>query len=166
MATGSDGMLAAGSGQKITPFLWSNGRVDEALEFYTSVFHDSEVVSVFHLPGETPGVKGKAMTAVFRLNGLEFMILDGGPMYTPTPAISFFVKCETQEEVDHYWEKLAEGGKHSRCGWLDDKFGISWQIVPNALGKLMGSPDRAKAGRVMQAMMQMDKLDISKLEEA
>ncbi|MDF2431116.1 MAG: hypothetical protein JWP44_747 [Mucilaginibacter sp.] len=154
------------SPQKITPFLWFNGKVEEAVNFYTSVFKDSQILNIRHLPGETPGVKGKAQTAVFTLYGTEFMILDGGPMFTPSPAISFFVKCETQEEVDHYWEKLSEGGQTNRCGWLTDKYGISWQIIPNALGRLMGDPDPVKAKNVMNAMMTMTKIDIAGLEKA
>jgi predicted 3-demethylubiquinone-9 3-methyltransferase (glyoxalase superfamily) len=154
------------TGQMITPFLWFDGRVEEAVKFYTSVFEDAQILNMSHLPSETPGVKGKAQTAVFRLNGVEFMILDGGPMFKPSPAISFFVKCETQKEVDHYWEKLSEGGKTNQCGWLDDKFGISWQIVPNALMRLMGDANPVKAKNVMNAMMQMTKLDIAGLERA
>jgi predicted 3-demethylubiquinone-9 3-methyltransferase (glyoxalase superfamily) len=158
--------IAVKSSQNITPFLWFDGRVEEAVHFYTSVFADSEILNISHLPGETPGVKGRAQTAAFRLNGLEFFILDGGPMFKPSPGVSFFVKCETQAEVDHYWEKLAEGGKHSQCGWLDDKFGITWQIVPNALGRLMSSPNPVKARNVIQAMMKMTKLDIAGLQAA
>jgi predicted 3-demethylubiquinone-9 3-methyltransferase (glyoxalase superfamily) len=153
-------------GQRIAPFLWFNGRVEEAVKFYTSVFKDAQILNMSRLPGETPGVKGKAQMAVFRLNGVEFMMLDGGPMFTPSPAISFFVKCETQEEVDYYWEKLSEGGQTNQCGWLDDKFGITWQIVPDALSRLMGDPDPVKAKNVMNAMMKMTKLDIAALKKA
>ncbi|MGZ3871694.1 MAG: VOC family protein [Mucilaginibacter sp.] len=152
--------------QGIIPFLWFNGRVEEALTFYTTVFKDSRVGSIHRLPGEVPGRTGKVLTANFFLNGFEFMILDGGPMYSLTPAVSFFVKCETQEEVDHYWEELSKGGKKDRCGWLTDQFGVTWQIIPNALGRLMYSDDPAKARRVMDAMMQMDKLIIADLEKA
>jgi predicted 3-demethylubiquinone-9 3-methyltransferase (glyoxalase superfamily) len=165
MATNND-MLAANSGQQISPFLWFDGRVEEAVNFYTSIFKNSEILTMSHLPGDAPGVKGPAQMAVFKLNGLEFMILNAGPMYKPNPAISFFIKCETQEEVDHYWDRLLEGGQPSQCGWLQDKFGISWQVVPNALGRLMGDPDRVKARKVMQAMMKMIKLDIGGLEAA
>jgi predicted 3-demethylubiquinone-9 3-methyltransferase (glyoxalase superfamily) len=154
------------TGQQITPFLWFNGRVEEAVNFYTAVFKEAQILNMSRLPAETPGVKGKAQMATIRLNGLEFMILDGGPMYAPTPAISFFIKCETQEEVDHYWEKLQEGGAPNRCGWLDDQFGISWQVVPNALGRLMGDPNPVKSRNVMTAMMQMTKLDIAGLQAA
>lgn len=154
------------SQQGIIPFLWFNGRVEEALTFYTTVFKDSRVGSVNRLPGDVPGRTGKVLTANFFLNGLEFMILDGGPLYSLTPAVSFFVKCETQEEVDHYWEELSKGGKKDQCGWLTDQFGVTWQIIPNALGRLMYSADPAKARRVMDAMMQMDKLIIADLEKA
>ena len=154
------------STQGITPFLWFNGRVEEALDFYTSVFKDSRIGNVHRIPGEVPGRTGKVLTANFFLNGLEFMIVDGGPYYEMTPGTSFFVKCETQDEVDHYWEKLSEGGHRDRCGWLTDKFGVTWQIIPNALGRLMYDKDPAKGKRVMDAMMKMDKLVIAELEAA
>ncbi|WP_245845619.1 VOC family protein [Mucilaginibacter xinganensis] len=154
------------TGQAITPFLWFNGNVEEAVTFYTTIFKDSRVGHLHRLPAEAPGKSGKIITGNFFLNGMEFMILDGGPQFTLTPAISFFVKCETQEEVDHYWEKLSEGGKKDRCGWLTDQFGVSWQIVPNALGRLMGGPNPEKSGRVMNAMMKMNKLIIADLEQA
>jgi predicted 3-demethylubiquinone-9 3-methyltransferase (glyoxalase superfamily) len=153
--------------QKITPFLWFNGNVEEAVNFYTSVFKDSKVIFMHHLPGETPGVKGKALTGTIMLNGMEFMLLDGGPMYTFNPSVSFFVHCKTQEEVDYYWGALlANGGRESRCGWLQDQFGLSWQIIPDALGQLMGDPDRKKAGAVMNAMMGMVKIDVAALQKA
>ncbi len=153
--------------QNITPFLWFNGGVEDALKFYTDVFPNSEIVSQHRLPAEVPGQSGKVLTATFRLNGLEFMAIDGGPAFSFTMAISFFVKCETQQEVDHYWEKLsADGGKTSQCGWLTDKFGVSWQIVPNILGKLMYSASPEKAKNVMNAMLKMTKLDIAGLEAA
>ena len=154
------------STQLITPFLWFNGRVAEAVDFYTAVFKEATVISKTHLPAEAPGTPGKMQTAVIKLNGLEFYLLDGGPMFEFTPAVSFFVHCKTQEEVDYYWERLSEGGATDRCGWLKDKFGLSWQVVPDALGKLMGDPDRKKAAAVMHAMMKMNKLDISALETA
>src|ERR1700744_1263791 len=147
--------------QGITPFLWFNGRIEEALDFYTSVFKDSKVGSLHRLPAEVPGRGGQIITANFFLNGTEFMILDGGPQFTMSPATSFFVKCETQEEVDHYWEKLSEGGHKDRCGWLTDKFGVTWQIVPNTLGRLMYDSDPVKSKRVMDAMMKMDKIEIA-----
>ena len=154
------------STQRITPFLWFNGRVGEAVDFYTTVFKEAIIISKTHLPAEAPGNPGKMQTAVIKLNGLEFYLLDGGPMFEFTPAVSFFVHCNTQEEVDYYWERLSEGGVTDRCGWLKDKFGLSWQVVPDALGKLMGGPDRKKAAAVMQAMMRMTKIDIGALEVA
>jgi predicted 3-demethylubiquinone-9 3-methyltransferase (glyoxalase superfamily) len=155
------------SPQKITPFLWFDGRVDEAVNFYSAVFENSEVLNISRLPEEAPGREGKALMATIRLCGLEFMLLDGGPMFKFTEAVSFFVHCETQEEVDTYWNKLtADGGQESKCGWLKDKFGLSWQIVPNALGRLMGDPNRKKAGHVMNAMLQMTKIDIAVLQAA
>jgi len=152
--------------QGITPFLWFNGRVEEALNFYTSVFKDSRIGQFHRLPAEVPGRGGQIVTATFYLNGVEFMILDGGPQFTLSAATSFFVKCETQEEVDHYWEKLSEGGHKDRCGWLTDQFGVTWQIVPNALGRLMYDSDPVKARRVMDAMMKMNKIEIAGLEAA
>ena len=154
------------SPQRITPFLWFNGRLQEAVDFYMAVFKDAAIIRKSHLPAEAPGKPGKMQTAVIKLNGLEFFLLDGGPMFTFTPAVSFFVHCKTQEEVDYYWERLSEGGATDRCGWLKDKFGLSWQVIPDALGKLMGDPDRKRAAAVMQAMMKMTKIDISALEMA
>jgi predicted 3-demethylubiquinone-9 3-methyltransferase (glyoxalase superfamily) len=145
--------------QKITPFLWFNGNVEEALNFYTSVFKNSQIVNVRRM-GD------KIFTATFQLEGLEFMALDGGPHFSFTPAVSFFVKCKTQEEVDDLWEKLSTGGRKDRCGWLVDPFGVSWQIIPDALGQLLGDPDPVKSKRVLDAMLQMTKIDISKLKEA
>jgi predicted 3-demethylubiquinone-9 3-methyltransferase (glyoxalase superfamily) len=162
-------MAAAGNTdtQQITPFLWFDGKVEEAVNFYTSVFKNSEVVNINRLPAEVPGHSGKVMMATMRLNGVEFMLLDGGPMFKFTEAISFYVKCETQEEVDDLWNKLtADGGQESQCAWLKDKYGVSWQIVPNALGRLMGDPNRVKAGNVMKAMLQMKKIDIAALQAA
>lgn len=151
------------SAQRIAPFLWFNGNVEEALNFYTSVFKDSRIGSVSHLD---TGDYGKVTVASFFLNGVEFMILDGGPQFTFNEAISFYVKCETQEEVDHYWEELSKGGQKSQCGWLKDKFGVSWQIVPNAMVTLMYDSDPVKSKRVMAAMMKMSKLIIADLEKA
>lgn len=146
--------------QKITPFLWFNGNIEEAINLYTSVFKNTKVYFANK-------VGGKIMNAKFQLEGQDFMALDGGPHYSFTPAISMFVNCHTQEEVDYYWDKLiADGGKPSRCGWLVDKFGLSWQIVPSILGSLLGDPDPDKSRRAMEAMLQMDKLDIQKLQEA
>jgi len=152
--------------QRITPFLWFADRAEEAIKFYASVFSDAEVVDIHRLPAEAPGKDGRMITATFRLKGLEFMVLEGGPMFEITPAISFFVHCETQEEVDHLWDALGEGGKYIQCGWLTDKFGITWQIVPDALGRLMGDPNRTKAAAVQQAMMKMGKIIIVDLEAA
>lgn len=146
--------------QKITPFLWFNGNIAEAIELYTSVFKNTKV----HYANS---VGGKIMNAKFELEGQMLLALDGGPHYSFNPAISMFVDCKTQEEVDYYWDSLiANGGKPSRCGWLVDKFGLSWQIVPDILGQLLGDPDRTKAQRAMNAMLQMDKLDIQQLKDA
>jgi predicted 3-demethylubiquinone-9 3-methyltransferase (glyoxalase superfamily) len=146
--------------QKITTFLWFNGNAEEATDFYVSVFKNSKVLSVM-------GPKGKAMSTTFQLEGQNFIALNGGPQYHFTPAISLFVNCETQAEVDELWGKLtADGGEEQPCGWLKDKFGLSWQIIPTTLGKLLQDPDREKANRVMQAMLQMKKIDIAKLKQA
>src|SRR5712691_11829956 len=152
--------------QKITPFLWFDGKAEEAMNFYVSVFQNSKVVRVSRYGEAGPGRKGTVMSATFQLDGQEFFALNGGPQFTFTPAISFFVNCETQQEVDDLWEKLSEGGRKDRCGWLQDKFGVSWQIVPTALGRLMGDKDRKKAGNVMQAMLKMSKLVIKDLQAA
>jgi predicted 3-demethylubiquinone-9 3-methyltransferase (glyoxalase superfamily) len=146
--------------QTITPFLWFDGKVDEAMKFYLSVFKNSKVTNV------TPGPNGTVMSATFELDGQKFMALNGGPMFTFTPAISFFINCDTQDEVDELWEKLSEGGKKERCGWLKDKYGLSWQVVPAILGKLLQDQDAEKAKRVVAAMLQMDKLDIERLSHA
>lgn len=152
--------------QKIIPFLWFNGPVEEAANFYTSIFKNSKIGRVTRYGEAGPGPKGAVMSATFELHGQEFIALNGGPQFTFSPAISFFVNCETQEEVDELWEKLSAGGKKNRCGWLQDKFGVSWQIIPTALGKLMNDPDPEKANRVMKAMLQMEKLDIRGLKQA
>ncbi|WP_446809345.1 VOC family protein [Methylomonas sp. 2BW1-5-20] len=151
---------------KITPFLWFDDQAEEAMNFYLSIFKDSKVLSVNRYGDAGPGPKGSVMTASFELNGQVFTALNGGPVYQFSPAISFVVHCETQAEVDHYWQKLSEGGKEHQCAWLDDKFGVTWQIVPNALIELLSDPDPAKAGRVMQAMLQMTKIDIATLQRA
>ena len=140
--------------QKITPFLWFDGRAEEAATFYTSIFKNSKIVSV------------SPMSATFVLDGQQFYALNGGPQFKFTEAISLFVSCETQEEIDYFWEKLSVGGEKSRCGWLKDKFGLSWQIVPPILGEYLNDDDDAKSSRVMQAMLQMDKLDIKRLKQA
>ena len=150
--------------QKITPFLWFNDNAEEAMNFYVSVFKNSKVGSVNRYGDAGPGPKGSVMSATFQLEGQEFMALNGGPEYKFTPAISLFVSCETQAEVDELWQKLSAGGKPGRCGWLQDKFGLSWQIIPTALPRLLGDPSRSQ--RVMKAMLQMDKIDIRGLEDA
>jgi predicted 3-demethylubiquinone-9 3-methyltransferase (glyoxalase superfamily) len=152
--------------QKITPFLWFNDNAEEAMNFYVSIFKNSKVGSVSRYGEGGPGPKGSVMSATFSLEGQEFMALNGGPHYKFTPAISLYVNCETQAEVDELWEKLSAGGRKDRCGWLQDKFGLSWQIIPSALPRLLGDKDPAKAQRAMQAMLQMDKIDIKKLEDA
>jgi len=152
--------------QKITPFLWFDGKAEEAMNFYVSVFKNSKVVRVTRYGEAGPGPKGTVMSATFELDGQQFYALNGGPQFTFTPAISLFVNCETQQEVDELWDKLSEGGKKERCGWLKDKYGLSWQIIPSALGKLLGDKDPAKANRVMMAMLQMDKIDIQRLQQA
>ena len=152
--------------QKITPFLWFDGKAEEAMNFYVSVFKKSKVVRVTRYGDAGPGPKGTVMSATFQLEGQDFFALNGGPQFTFTPAISFFVNCETQHEVDELWEKLSEGGKKERCGWLKDKYGLSWQVVPSILGRLLGDKDATKSKRVMQAMLQMDKLDINGLQDA
>ena len=147
--------------QKITPFLWFNDNAEEAINFYTSIFKNSKLLS------KMPGPGGKIMGASFVLDGQEFQALNGGPMFKFTEAISLFVRCETQEEIDFFWAKLtSDGGQESRCGWLKDKFGLSWQIVPPILGELLGDKDRQKAGRAMQAMLQMNKIVIADLQKA
>jgi predicted 3-demethylubiquinone-9 3-methyltransferase (glyoxalase superfamily) len=152
--------------QKITPFLWFDGKAEEAMNFYVSVFKNSRVVRVTRCGEGGPGPKGTVMSATFELDGQQFCALNGGPQFTFTPAISLFVNCETQQEVDELWDRLSEGGKKERCGWLKDKYGLSWQIIPSALGKLLGDKDPAKANRVMMGMLQMDKIDIQRLQQA
>jgi len=152
--------------QKITPFLWFDGKAEEAMNFYVSVFKNSKVGRVTRYGEAGPGPKGTVMSATFHLDGQEFFALNGGPQYTFTPAISFFVNCETQQEVDELWEKLSAGGRKDRCGWLQDRYGLSWQIIPSVLGKMLGDKDAGKANRVMQAMLKMDKLDTKRLQQA
>jgi predicted 3-demethylubiquinone-9 3-methyltransferase (glyoxalase superfamily) len=152
--------------QKITPFLWFDDKAEEAVNLYTSVFKNSEIESVTRYGEEGPGPAGAVMTVTFRLEGQEFMALNGGPTFRFTEAISFFVNCETQEEVDELWEKLSEGGEEGQCGWLKDKYGVSWQIVPTALGEMLQDEDPEKAKRVMNAMLQMSKIDIGALKQA
>lgn len=151
---------------KITPFLWFDDNVEEAMKFYASVFRNAEIGDVSRYGEGGPGPAGTVMTASFELEGQRFMGLNGGPTYKFTEAVSFFVNCETQEEVDELWEKLSAGGEERPCGWLKDRFGLSWQIVPSVLGDLLRDPDRDKSNRVMQAMLQMRKIDIQTLEQA
>ena len=152
--------------QKITPFLWFDGKAEEAMKFYVSIFKNSKVGSVTRYGEAGPGPEGTVMSATFQLDGQDFFALNGGPQFKFTPAISLFVNCETQQEVDELWEKLSEGGEKQRCGWLKDRFGLSWQIVPSVLGKLLRDKDPEKSNRVMKAMMQMDKIDIERLKQA
>ena len=152
---------------KITPFLWFDDKAEEAMNFYVSIFKNSKVGSVTRYGDAGPGPKGTVMSATFQLDGQDFFALNGGPLFKFTEAISFFVNCETQEEVDELWEKLtAGGGTPQRCGWLKDKYGLSWQIIPKALGEMLGDKDPQKSQRVMQAMLQMDKIEIQRLKEA
>ncbi len=152
--------------QKIVPFLWFDGKAEEAANFYVSVFKNSKVVRVTRYGDAGPGPKGSVMTCTFQLEGQDFYALNGGPQFSFTPAISLFVNCETQAEVDALWEKLSAGGSKDRCGWLTDKYGLSWQIIPTALGKMLSDKDPKKSASAMKAMLQMDKIDIKKLQEA
>jgi len=151
---------------KITPFLWFNDNAEEAMNYYVSIFKNSKVLSINRYGEAGPGPSGSVMTATFELDGQQFTALNGGPEFGFTEAISFFVNCETQQEVDELWDKLCAGGEASMCGWLKDKYGLSWQIIPKALGELLGDKDPEKAGRVMKAMLQMQKIDVKKLKEA
>lgn len=146
--------------KKITPFLWFDTQAEEAMNFYISIFKNAKVLNV------TPGPNGKASSVAFELEGQELIAYNAGPHYKFNEAISLFVDCKTQAEVNELWAKLSEGGEEGRCGWLKDKFGLSWQIIPSALGQLMGDPDAAKAKRVMEAMLKMNKIDIQALEQA
>ncbi len=152
--------------KKITPFLWFDGKAEEAMNFYVSLFKNSKVVSITRYGEAGPGPKGTVMTAAFQLNGQEFTALNGGPQFTFSPAISFVVNCETQQEVDELWEKLSEGGEKQVCGWLKDKYGLSWQVVPTVLVEMLQDKDPEKADRVMKAMLQMGKIDIKTLQQA
>lgn len=156
--------------QKITPFLWFDDNAEEAVNFYISIFKNSKIGSISRYSDEAAKAsgrpKGSVMVVAFRLDGQDFVALNGGPLFKFTEAISFVVNCETQEEVDLFWEKLSQGGKKDRCGWLKDKFGISWQVVPTALNKFMSSGDPQRSSRVMKAMLQMDKIVIQDLERA
>lgn len=152
--------------QKITPFLWFDNNAEEALNFYTSIFKNSEITQVSRYGDVGPGPKGSLLTARFNLEGQEFLALNGGPQYKFTPAVSFLIDCKTQEEIDYYWDKLLEGGQEQQCGWLVDKYGLSWQVVPAILPKYLSDKDPGKSSRVMQSMMKMVKLDIQELEDA
>jgi predicted 3-demethylubiquinone-9 3-methyltransferase (glyoxalase superfamily) len=152
--------------QKITTFLWFDGKAEEAMRFYVSIFKNSKVGSITRYGDAGPGPKGTVMIVTFQLDGQEFIALNGGPQFTFSPAISLVVNCETQEEVDAFWEKLSEGGEKLQCGWLRDKYGLSWQIVPTVLGEMMQDKDAEKSQRVMKAMLQMNKIDIARLKQA
>ena len=152
--------------KKITPFLWFNDNAEEAMDFYISIFKNSKILSISRYNDAGPGPKGTVMVGTFELDGERFIALNGGPQFKFTEAISFSVDCETQEEIDYFWEKLSEGGQKSQCGWLKDKFGLSWQVVPSKMGELMNSKEPGKSQRVMQEMLKMSKLDIKKLQEA
>ena len=152
--------------QKITPFLWYDGNAEEAAKFYISIFENSKMGKISRYGDAGPGPKGSVMSVTFQIEGQEFFALNGGPHFKFTPAISFFVNCETQNEVDDLWKKLSAGGRTDRCGWLQDKFGLSWQIIPTVLGQLLGDKDPQRANRAMQAMLQMTKIDIKKLQRA
>ena len=158
--------------QKITPFMWFNTQAEDAVKFYTSIFKNSKTLGVscnYEEGSEIPGARqGTPMVIEFELEGQEFRAINGGPQFTFSPAISFTVNCDSQEEVDYYWEKLSEGGDESaqQCGWLKDKYGLSWQIVPTVLGQLLSSRDRVQSGRVMQALLQMKKINITELQKA
>jgi predicted 3-demethylubiquinone-9 3-methyltransferase (glyoxalase superfamily) len=153
--------------QRVTPFLWFADLAEEAVNFFISIFKDAQILNMNRLPAEAPGKEGRMFMATIRIKGLELMILEAGPMFEFTPAISLFVHCAEQDEVDFLWDKLTgDGGTPSQCGWLVDKYGLSWQIIPDALGRLMGDPNRAKASAVQQAMMKMIKLDSAALQAA
>ena len=152
--------------QRITPFLWFDHQAEEATNFYVSIFKNSKIGQVSRYGDAGPGPKGTILTVSFELQGQQFIALNGGPKFKFSPAISFVVNCETQQEIDAYWEKLSAGGRIDQCGWLSDKYGLSWQIVPTSLGELMSSKDPEKSGRVMKALLQMTKLDIEVLKRA
>jgi predicted 3-demethylubiquinone-9 3-methyltransferase (glyoxalase superfamily) len=152
--------------QKITPFLWFDGKAEEAANFYVSIFKNSKIGSVSRYGEGGPGPKGTVMGVTFQLEGQEFFALNGGPQFTFTPAVSLFVKCQTQQEVDELWDRLSAGGEKQRCGWLKDKYGVSWQIIPSVLGEMLADKDGEKSKRVMQAMLQMGKIDIGGLKQA
>jgi predicted 3-demethylubiquinone-9 3-methyltransferase (glyoxalase superfamily) len=156
--------------QKITPFLWFDNQAEEAVNYYLSIFGNSKIVNIARYGDDGARFSGRpmgsVMTIAFQLAGQDFVALNGGPHFTFSPAISFVVSCQTQEDVDRFWARLSDGGEPGQCGWLKDKFGVSWQIVPSTLGELMSGPDAAKSQRVMQAMLQMTKIDIARLQQA
>ena len=152
--------------QPITPFLWFDSQAEEAAEYYVSVFDDSEIREISRYPENTPGPAGSVMTVQFVLKRQEFTALNGGPEFDFTPAVSLYVHCKDQDEVDRYWDALVDGGKSQSCGWVTDRFGVTWQIVPDRLGELLGDPDPERANRAMQAMLAMDKIEIKGLEDA
>jgi len=152
--------------QKITPFLWFDGKAEEAMNYYVSLIPNSKVISMTRVGEAGPGPKGSVLTANFVLHGVEFVALNGGPQFKFNEAVSFLINCETQEEVDRYWEKLSEGGQKGDCGWLKDKYGLSWQITPIQLMQMLKDKDQKKVDRVLKAMMQMKKLDIQELKQA
>jgi predicted 3-demethylubiquinone-9 3-methyltransferase (glyoxalase superfamily) len=152
--------------QKIKPFLWFDSQAEEAANFYCSIFKDSKILKVSRYPEGSPGPTGSVMVVNFQIEGQEFIALNGGPLFKFTEAISFLISCETQEEVDYFWNKLLPGGQVSQCGWLKDKYGLSWQVTPTILSELLADKDAKKAQRVMQAMLQMKKIDIAALERA
>jgi len=152
--------------QRISPFLWFENQAEEAATFYTSIFKDSKITNVVRYGPAGPGPEGSAMTVSFQLEGMEFTALNGGPQFRFTEAVSFYVRCQTQAEVDELWEQLTEGGEEGPCGWLKDRYGLSWQVIPEALPELMADPDPAKAQRVTEAMFSMRKIDIEGLRQA
>jgi predicted 3-demethylubiquinone-9 3-methyltransferase (glyoxalase superfamily) len=152
--------------QKITPFLWFDNQAEEAAKFYVSIFKNSKILGVTRYGEGGPGPQGSVMTVTFELGGQRFIALNGGPHFKFTEAISFSVDCKTQEEVDEFWRRLSEGGEEGQCGWLKDKYGLSWQINPTILGEMLGDPDREKSKRVMRAMLKMKKIDIARLRQA
>ena len=152
--------------QKLTPCLWFDTEGEDAANFYTSVFPNSRIVDVVRFGEAGPGPAGTVMVVTFDLDGQRFIALNGGPQFAFSEAVSFQISCETQEEVDHFWNELSKGGEEGRCGWLKDRFGLSWQVVPTALPRLLGNSDPATSQRVMQAMLKMQKIEIAELEQA
>ncbi len=152
--------------QKIIPFLWFDNQAEESVNFYINIFKNSRIKNISRYGEAGPGPKGSVMTVSFELEGQEFTALNGGPQFKFTEAISLYVKCKSQEEVDYFWEKLTEGGEEQPCGWLKDKFGVSWQVIPTVLVDLLNDPDPEKSGRVTEAMLKMKKIDVKVLEEA